>query len=398
MSEPAARRGVRGLALAAARATRAAWMLLGLVLVLLMTVELGLRAVFWVKDSRRPLEVPDRRVVDRAFGGAAWPAVHYQELERLRQEWSPYVYFRQGTFQGETIHVDASGQRWTWTPPPGSESARPKVLLLGGSSLWGFGARDDQTIPSHLVRRLHDQGHDIEVRNLAEIGHVNTQELIALARELQAGYRPDVVVFYDGVNDTTSALLEGEAGVTTNEGNRRREFNLSQSPRRMLGALLAVVLKDSASLRLARTLRQKFLGESAVAYPALAPMQIEELATQIVDRYRANLRMADALAREYRFRCLFVWQPAVFDKRHRDDFEEQESQRYSWARDLFRAVRERMRLQNLEDGRSNVTFQNLGQLFDGEPGLVFLDYCHTTESANATIARAIAEKLIPLLR
>ena len=26
-------------------------------------------------------------------------------------------------------------------------------------------------------------------------------------RELQEGYRPDLVIFYDGVNDTTSALL-----------------------------------------------------------------------------------------------------------------------------------------------------------------------------------------------
>ena len=51
----------------------------------------------------------------------------------------------------------------------------------------------------------------VEIRNLAEIGYVSTQEMIALVRELQSGYRPDLVLFYDGVNDTTSALLEGEA-------------------------------------------------------------------------------------------------------------------------------------------------------------------------------------------
>ncbi len=105
--------------------------------------------------------------------------------------------------------------------------------MLGGSSLWGFGARDDQTIPSLLARNLDQRGWRVELKNLSEIGYVSTQELIALVRELQAGYRPDVVIFYDGVNDTTSALLEGEAGLTTNEVNRRQEFNLLQSPARL---------------------------------------------------------------------------------------------------------------------------------------------------------------------
>ena len=66
----------------------------------------------------------------------------------------------------------------------------------------------------------------VEVRNLSELGYVSTQEVIGLYRELQEGYRPDVVIFYDGVNDTTSAVLSGQAGVTTNEINRHDEFNL----------------------------------------------------------------------------------------------------------------------------------------------------------------------------
>ena len=65
--------------------------------------------------------------------------------------------------------------------------------MLGGSSLWGFGARDDQTIPSLLARRLHDRGVQVEVKNLSDLGYVSTQEVIGLLRELQgrlpAGHR-----------------------------------------------------------------------------------------------------------------------------------------------------------------------------------------------------------------
>ena len=52
--------------------------------------------------------------------------------------------------------------------------------MLGGSSLWGFGARDDQTIPSLLARKLHERGLKVEIKNLSELGYVSTQELIGL--------------------------------------------------------------------------------------------------------------------------------------------------------------------------------------------------------------------------
>ena len=136
--------------------------------------------------------------------------------------------------------------------------------MLGGSSLWGFGARDDRTIPSILSRDLFEAKWDVRIRNLAEIGYVNTQEVIALIRELQSGYRPDLVIFYDGVNDTTSALLEREAGLTTNEINRRREFNILQSPSRLAGALVGNLIKDSGSYRFAQSVRKRLSGSRHV--------------------------------------------------------------------------------------------------------------------------------------
>ena len=76
--------------------------------------------------------------------------------------------------------------------------------------------------PREWLAILISEDGVLRLKNLSEIGYVSTQELVALFQELQAGYRPDVVIFYDGVNDTTSALLEREAGLTTNEVNRRR--------------------------------------------------------------------------------------------------------------------------------------------------------------------------------
>ena len=248
-------RGLKG----ALRHLQTTWSILGITLLMLLLVELGFRVSFGIRDRMTAQPVPDRRVLAEGYGGAVWPIEHYRELELLQDRWEPFVYFRQMPFRGKTINIGDDGLRATWQPSA-SANARGqresvKILMLGGSSFWGFGARDDQTIPSLVARSLDERGWRIEIKNLSEIGYVSTQELIALVHELQAGYRPDMVIFYDGVNDTTSAFLEGEAGVTTNEVNRRVEFNLRQSPGRLATGLAARLIQDSGSNRFAQMIR-----------------------------------------------------------------------------------------------------------------------------------------------
>jgi hypothetical protein len=373
-----------------------AWSIVGVTLLLILAVELSLRGCFWLKDLRGPELPPDRRLVAEGYEGATWPATHYRELEAISDAWHPYVYFRQRPFRGETITIDSEGMRATWhpeAPTPSTSPAKPpiKVLMLGGSSLWGFGARDDRTIPSLIARGLHERGVRAEIRNLAEIGYVSTQETIALMRELQAGYRPDLVLFYDGVNDTTSALLEGRPTLTTNEINRVREFNLLQSPRRLAAALVGNLVKNSSSFRLAQALGRRLGRGPAVAYPSPPREDLHGLAEGVVKGYLGNIRLVEALGRQYGFRPLFVWQPDIFSKSILVPFEDEEARKLDWARSMFLAVHEILRRSEVLTGAAD--FRDLSRMFEDTNSLVFLDYCHTTESANSRIAKVLEEAL-----
>jgi len=376
------------------------WSIIGITLVVLLLTEAGFRMIFAVRDRSSAEPAPDRRVLVEGYGGDTWPVEHYRELGLLEERWQPYVYFRPKPFEGSTIKVGSDGLRATWQPPvaghdrPRGESV--KVLMLGGSSLWGFGARDDRTIPSLLAHALFDRGRRVELKNLSGIGYVSTQELIALLRELQAGYRPDVVIFYDGVNDTTSAFLEGEAGLTTNESNRRGEFNLLQSPARLAAALTAKLLKDSGSYRFAQAVRRRFEAGAAVSGVARSDEIIRRLAGDVAGRYAANIRIVESLSRGYSFRPLFFWQPIVFTKPALVPVEREEAARYAWTERMFRAVYGR--IQASPEFRTDPAFHDLSGIFDGTEGLVFIDYCHTTESANARIAAAMADRVIECLR
>jgi len=379
---------------------RTCWSILGMTLVVLLLTEAGFRTIFAVRDRFAAQPVPDRRVLVEGYGGATWPVEHYRELERLEVRWQPYVYFRPKPFEGTTIRVGSDGLRATWQPPVAGDDlpqrGSVKVLMLGGSSLWGFGARDDQTIPSLLARALHERGWRAELKNLSGIGYVSTQELIGLLRELQAGYRPDVVIFYDGVNDTTSAFLAGEAGLTTNESNRRGEFNLLHSPARLAAALTAKLLTDSGSYRFARSVRRRF--EGVAAAPGLAPSDetMHRLAGDVAGRYAANIGIVESLGRGYGFRPLFFWQPIVFTKSALVPVEREEAERYAWTERMFRAVY--TRIQASPELKTNPAFHDLSGIFDDTEGLVFIDYCHTTESANARIAAVMADRVIEGLR
>jgi lysophospholipase L1-like esterase len=375
------------------------WSIVGVTLVLLVLVEGGFRIAFAVRDRLMAVPVPEPRVLAEGYGGAAWPAVHYRELEQLQERWQPYVYFRQKPFWGTTIKIDQDGRRSTWQSAmrvePRGEHRAIKVLALGGSSLWGYGARDDETIPSILARSLHEKGCRVEIENLAEIGYVSTQEVIALTRALQGGYRPDIVVFYDGVNDATSALLEGEPGVTTNEINRRCEFNLSQSPTGMATALTVKLITESGSFRFAQMVRRRLGGEFGEPQIAPAQFKVPDVAAGVVRHYEANVGLVEALARSFGFRAFFCWQPNVFTKAVLAPTEREAARKFAWAEPFMNDVQGFMR--SSTKLRANAAFLDLSTIFDDTEGLAFIDYCHTTETANSRIASAMAEKVLEAL-
>ncbi|MGC8639519.1 MAG: SGNH/GDSL hydrolase family protein [Isosphaeraceae bacterium] len=375
------------------------WSILGVTILLVLLVELALQCAFGLKDLGKPRIPPDPRVIRRIPDGASWLDVHYRELERLNDRWQPYVYFRQTPFSGQTIRIDSAGRRKVWEPTEPTDQAEArrhplKILMLGGSSLWGFGARDDATIPSLLARGLHDRRMRTQVRNLSEIGYVNTQELVALVRELQAGYRPDLVLFYDGVNDTASALLEGRATVTTNETNRAREFNLLQSPARLTAALAGCLIKNSASFRLAEAVGKRFGLTSGKSPVARSANDLDRLAGELVRGYAANVKMVEALGKAYGFRAVFVWQPVIFTKSQLVPFEQEERRKYAWASDLFNRVH--AAIGKSPELVSDPLFLDLSDIFQTTDSLVFLDFCHTTEQANATIASELIRRMIKL--
>ena len=76
------------------------------------------------------------------------------------------------------------------------EAINNSVWFFGGSTMWGTGSSDNQTIPSHFNSLTN-----IPVYNFGESGWNSRQSLNQLINAIGDNHQPSVVIFYDGLND-----------------------------------------------------------------------------------------------------------------------------------------------------------------------------------------------------
>lgn len=374
----------------------ALWHVVGLLLIAVLVIEFGVEG--WRRLSRllryhRPTR-PERTASADAYGGADWSAGYFDEFRRaVRVDWKPYVEWWQRPLRGAYMTLDKRGLR----PTPGEKTADGeaiRILCFGGSTMMGMGARDDQTIPAVLARRLTECGHRVSVTNYGQLGHNSTQEVITLQQLLKCGERLDIALFYDGINEMACAEQTGRPDGLFNEARRRAEFNLLHPDRRR--DLIAAALISSAPRtmrRLRRLTGLRLRGPLPVEQADLSQVDLAALAREVLAAYLGNVRLARLLAREHRFEPLFFWQPVITTKK----FKTQDERR--WVNDytndperrrlLYEAiVGERQRHPELIDASDII---DLSALFDDWTEPVYIDLYHLSEAGNA----AVAEVMLP---
>ncbi len=300
---------------------------------------------------------------------------------QIQTRFAPYVHYRLGPHPGPHISINAQGLRAV----PGTRTSThgPTVWMFGGSTLWGMGARDSATIPAHLARAL---GSDVRVISFAQVGYNSTQGVLTLLLELQRGPAPDVVVFYDGVNEVLPALKLGQVGVSLDVPRRAQEFNITRPGE--LGRLWTAALSGAA--RESKVVRW-VLGPMAKA-PAAKIDDVPLMASRVVDAYAANVRAVQGMARQFGFRSLFFWQPTVFTKARRSPDEATAAGTRADFAPMYAATRDQL------EARSLAGVLDLSEVFGDAEQAVFFDFCHVNESGNGTIAQAMLPSLREALR
>jgi lysophospholipase L1-like esterase len=381
---------------------RSLWGSVGVAILVLVLIEGVGQAALAVRDRglTAPRWFPEDRFEPGVEGGAKWLKPYLRELRvALRYEWHPYVYWRAMPYRGTYVNIDEKGIRRTWNSLSSSVPGQLRIWMFGGSTLWGLGSRDEFTIASQVSKRLSTLGIHAWVTNFGESGYVSTQEVIALMLELQKGNVPDIVVFYDGVNDAWAAFQSRVAGIPENEMHRAAEFN-SRSRLNWRGG----VVEKLALYRFTRSTLGS-LGRARSSAAMTSEFLNPALASAVVDAYLANVRTVSVLAREHRFQAVFFWQPTVFSKRN---LSEREKRWYvhtgrADVRDDALPIAEGYRVFNRVFQEKATTsgltqVHDLSEVFSEEFRTVFVDRFHMSDLGNDRVAEAMVQTLQGIAR
>ena len=350
---------------------------------------------------------------DLRAGLPAYDGVDYAPrslLEEVRKSdrtvYEPYTIWKRRAYRGEYTVIDISGSRRTVGNSQSDDAL--EVWMFGGSAMWGVGAPDDDTIPSHLAALLNGTlGIDSTVRNLGRRGYVSTQEVVYLMRELQAGRRPDVVVFYNGVNDAAAVSLWPEfPGVHVSFDTVRDRFESTDEDDDIGWFARSTGLYKASRILLDRVESDPFERDGIIVYADQdtdSTPNYRWLAERGLDLWLFNARVIDSLARDYGFIPLVAFQPGLWSTGKPLDPSEESliasEMEYAGLKTIM-TVRAEMAAvldDRLSDPQTPDWVVNLNDLFAYTPAPVYIDYVHVTGRGNEIAARRIAEELLERL-
>ena len=139
----------------------------------------------------------DEKAYTRSLKDQELARLIYREKKQLKTRYVPYMAWSRKPFSGETITINREGDR---IHPLTTDRPSKHIRFFGGSTMWGSGVDDHNTIPAHF-NALHQ---DFRVYNHGEAGFISRQEVARLINLVNQSAPMDVVIFYDGCNDCRS--------------------------------------------------------------------------------------------------------------------------------------------------------------------------------------------------
>lgn len=320
-------------------------------------------------------------------------------------KYAPFVIWRSNPeMTNDSVTVSNEGYRVT--PGSSRDSDAYLVFLFGGSAMWGVNVPDSCTIGAYLQRDLTEiTGKSIAVRNMAQLAHSSTQEIIELMLQLRSGNVPDIVIFYDGFNDVWGAYESGIAGA--HHTLKAITERVEGSPEAFgMGSPIENLINNSNTSLLFTTLKARGIifseEEPEIVTYSTMGIDADSLSEEIARLYYGNCGVVDALAEVYGFEYMIIWQPNIWcGEKPLTDYEKTI---YEGEFEFFPAGRDpdlkALLVKTYEEFENSITdsehFFSFENIFDRIEDEVYNDYAgvHVRPWANELIAEEIL-RLLP---
>lgn len=322
-------------------------------------------------------------------------ARHFREFEYLETEYRSFIAWSRAPFSGETITINAAGDR---VHPELSESTNTpaSVYFFGGSTIWGTGVLDDQTIPAYFQEITQNPAV-----NKGETAFVSRQSLNQFVNLLTTEAEVKAIVFYEGVNDV-QYHCRADIGLLDHARVTRFQEAISEASQdqtdrvRSQGEAFLVYL-DTLFLK---GIRRFAIGIGDALSPDRRAARIDESlicddspkhAEQVAENLLLNWEMAYRLAQAKGIEFRAVLQPVSYlDDSPTDHLELDEEMGRQFAA-VYPIVQQLIQ----EAGYDWVL--DYANIFPPDE-YVYIDFCHLSGNGNRFVAEALSQDLEPLIQ
>lgn len=270
----------------------------GSTLLALLACELGVRALFSLRGRDIAAYRPARVFAETLSTSARFTSHPFLPYAPRPNDRRTLTVYRPETKRHYSTAYRLNSMGFRGPDLPFEKPAGVKrIVCLGGSTTFD-GAADDETWPARLEARLRARGMNVEVINLGVDMAASPTSLVNL---LFVGleYRPDLVISYDGVNDT---VLAGRAGQAPDYRNVYGKFD--ERYRHWQGAVPRWALERSHLLTWVTFLLDRGrsdLGSQVMKVYELPPSEDPLDGARLFER---NLKLMRAASAEYGARFL----------------------------------------------------------------------------------------------
>lgn len=229
------------------------------------------------------------------------PLGDIQEL--LLETWTrPYLYepftqFRERPYSGKYVNVDQAGFRHVARQAPWPPRRQDYVIFVfGGSTTFGYGVSDGETIPSRLLEILETAlpEQSLAIYNFGRGFFYSTQERILFEHLLTRGFVPSMAIFIDGLNEfyhhENKPMMTDRLSAFVNKPVKQETFS----------SILSELNKQAVDIG-------KYLQHDVMQDKV--PFLGREMNEDVTRNYFENKRLITAVSSEYGVVPVFVWQP-----------------------------------------------------------------------------------------
>ena len=320
-----------------------------------LLIDLIKLKIFLPSDDKRS-ELPNYENIN-------WTKRHYLELDKLSTKYYDFVVWGRDDFNGETITIK-NGYRMNNVNE--NFTLNKDIWVFGGSTIWGTGVDDKNTIPS-LIEKLTN----ISTLNLGETGYNTTQQINLLLKEL-VKHKPKKIIFYDGVNDVGKCLKNLNYFSTYQEIVIQNSLSMSNSEKLII-APFKILTKVKKFIQKNQNTKLEYNCDTDVS-------KAEKIAKTFVN----NWITAELIAQKNNIKFIPILQPTMFTSTSNKDYL---PDNYDELKKQYEILYE---LIKKELNKQNFKYLNLENSLN-EKENYFIDYNHLSPNGNMKIASEIVK-------